>query len=82
MLSSWQKKFLEKSDGPTEANPNPPEYGTNDDIHPGSKHPEEVVNDDVSREDVPDDAAQDGVAQAEAITLTWNKWSLGSAYVL
>ncbi|KAE8368917.1 major facilitator superfamily domain-containing protein [Aspergillus caelatus] len=76
------KKFFEKSVGPTEANPNPPEYGTNEDIHPGSKRPEEVVNDDVSREDVPDDAAQDGVAQAEAITLTWNKWSLGSAYVL
>ncbi|KAE8310173.1 MFS siderochrome iron transporter D [Aspergillus parasiticus] len=82
MFSSWQKKFLEKSDGPTEANPNPPEYGTNEDVHPGSKRPEEVVNDDVSREDVPDDAAQDGVAQAEAITLTWNKWSLGSAYIL
>ncbi|KNG84593.1 siderophore iron transporter mirB [Aspergillus nomiae NRRL 13137] len=82
MLSSWQKKFFEKSDGPTEANPSPPEYGTGEDTHPGSKRPEDVVYDDVSRDDVPDDTAQDGVAQAEAITLTWNKWSLGSAYVL
>jgi hypothetical protein len=30
----------------------------------------------------PNEAAQDGVTQAEAITLSWTKTSLGAAYVL
>ncbi|KAB8230831.1 putative MFS siderophore iron transporter [Aspergillus alliaceus] len=81
MLSSWQKKFSEKK-GSTESDPNvPPAYGTEDAPQPGSKGPEEAVND-VRSPDLPDDTAQDGVAQAEAITLTWTKWSLGSAYIL
>ncbi|KAA8643826.1 hypothetical protein EYZ11_008908 [Aspergillus tanneri] len=45
-------------------------------LHDSSKIPAEQVN------TVPDEAAQDGVTQAEAITLTWTKLSLGAAYIL
>lgn len=46
-----------------------------------SKLPAEVVDQAVNQQ-VPDEAAQSGVTQAEAITLSWTKTSLGAAYVL
>jgi hypothetical protein len=48
---------------------------------PHSKIPEAEVEQKVN-EDRPNQAAQAGVTQAEAITLTWTKTSLGCAYVL
>jgi hypothetical protein len=46
-----------------------------------SKSPEAVVEP-TTNEDRPNEAAQSGVTQAEAITLTWTKTSLGCAYIL
>ncbi|KAL1853701.1 hypothetical protein Plec18170_005092 [Paecilomyces lecythidis] len=46
-----------------------------------SKLPAEVVDQAVNQQ-VPDEAAQSGVTQAEAITLSWTKTSLGAAYIL
>ena len=46
-----------------------------------SKIPAEVF-DDLAEKHVPDEDAQAGVRQAEAITLTWGKKSLATAYLL
>jgi hypothetical protein len=48
---------------------------------PNSKVPAAAVEQTVN-EERPNEAAQNGVTQAEAITLTWTKTSLGCAYVL
>jgi hypothetical protein len=48
---------------------------------PHSKIPEAAVEQSVN-EVRPNEEAQNGVTQAEAITLTWTKTSLGCAYVL
>lgn len=47
-----------------------------------SKTANEEVTDRASSEEVPNEAAQDGVTEAEAITLTWNKWSMAATYFL
>ncbi|KAJ9191277.1 hypothetical protein DTO164E3_8904 [Paecilomyces variotii] len=46
-----------------------------------SKLPAEKVDDAVN-DQLPDESAQNGVTQAEAITLSWTKTSLGAAYIL
>ncbi|KAJ9295821.1 hypothetical protein DTO271G3_5844 [Paecilomyces variotii] len=46
-----------------------------------SKLPAEKVDDTVN-DQLPDESAQNGVTQAEAITLSWTKTSLGAAYIL
>lgn len=46
-----------------------------------SKVPAEVI-DQSAGEELPNEAAQDGVMQAEAITLSWTKKSLAAAYIL
>ncbi|RHZ62595.1 hypothetical protein CDV55_100758 [Aspergillus turcosus] len=85
MLSSWQKKFFQSpEDTPAEGIAPPTDDGVpNQDTvtYPDAKHPAEVVNRDAS-EALPNEEAQDGVVQAEAITLTWSKTSLGVAYFL
>lgn len=48
---------------------------------PHAKISEEAVEQAV-HEDRPNEEAQHGVTQAEAITLTWTKTSLGCAYIL
>lgn len=48
---------------------------------PHSGIPKEAVEQAV-HEDRPNQEAQHGVTQAEAITLTWTKTSLGAAYIL
>lgn len=48
---------------------------------PHTKIPQEAVEQAV-HDDRPDEDAQHGVSQAEAITLTWTKTSLGCAYIL
>ncbi|EAW17198.1 putative MFS siderophore iron transporter [Aspergillus fischeri NRRL 181] len=85
MLSSWQKKFFQSPEHPPAEGIAPPR----DDgvpnpetvTYPDTKHPSEIVNHD-AREMLPNEEAQDGVTQAEAITLTWSKTSLGAAYFL
>lgn len=46
-----------------------------------SKSPGAVLEQPLSDE-TPNEAAQDGVTAAEAITLTWTKTSLAAAYIL
>lgn len=48
---------------------------------PDSKVPIQVIDQEAS-EERPDETAQQGVQQAEAITLSWTKTSLGLAYTL
>ncbi|EAW12138.1 putative MFS siderophore iron transporter [Aspergillus clavatus NRRL 1] len=88
MPSSWQKKFFQSADSaatdvPSTSQP-PLDYGATTmegATMPGSKGAVEVVNSDAS-EEVPDEKAQAGVKEAEAITLTWTKASLAAAYIL
>lgn len=49
-----------------------------------NKVPADVIDQEAASEEsqVPNEHAQDGVTQAEAITLTWTKTSLGFAYIL
>ncbi|KAH1600288.1 hypothetical protein KXW27_003679 [Aspergillus fumigatus] len=85
MLSSWQKKFFQTPEHPPAEGIAPPR----DDgvpnaepvTYPDTKYPSDVVNHDAG-EMLPNEEAQDGVTQAEAITLTWSKTSLGAAYFL
>ncbi|TIA42362.1 endoglucanase B [Aureobasidium pullulans] len=92
MPSALRRKFFSSNDpqegssssasdvGTTEMHLQDPErYGAQGD----SKHPQnEVIDQDQSSEDVPNEAAQDGVTQAEAITLSWNKTSMIATYAL
>ena len=48
----------------------------------GLKAQPEVISEPSADEELPDETAQDGVRQAEAITLSWTKTSLGAAYIL
>jgi hypothetical protein len=85
MLSSWQKKFFQSpDDSPAEGIASPSDDGVPNPqtvAYPDTKNPSEVVSHD-AREMLPNEEAQDGVTQAEAITLTWSKTSLGAAYCL
>ncbi|KAF7167619.1 hypothetical protein CNMCM6106_003098 [Aspergillus hiratsukae] len=85
MLSSWQKKFFQSPENPPAEGIAPPRDDGAPNLetvtYPDTKHPAEVVNHDAS-ELLPNQEAQDGVTQAEAITLTWSKTSLGAAYFL
>ena len=86
MLSSWQKKFFDPPEAPpTEGFSNPTrdmEDRTASNVnHPDPKGPAEEVHS-VATDTVPNEEAQDGVTQAEAITLTWTKTSLGAVYTL
>lgn len=83
MAAVWQKFW--PTDSPTSENrPN-----STDSIEPrvehefplDSKAPGTVAQQALSKE-VPNEAAQDGVTAAEAITLTWTKASLVTAYLL
>lgn len=58
------------------------EMDVQDREHYTSKGANEVVTDQVASEEVPNDQAQSGVTQAEAITLSWNKTSMYSTYFL
>lgn len=51
-------------------------------VHQDSKGPTQVVDQPASEEQLPNEEAQAGVTQAEAITLTWTKSSLAIAYIL
>ena len=79
MASALWKKFIPTKE-PTTA-----EVPTNEAdavAEHDSKVPAEAVNQTPSEELQPNEHAQDGVTQAEAITLTWTKTSLGLAYAL
>jgi hypothetical protein len=81
MLSEWQKKFFKSGDGPSPEGNQNQTWDHENLTESGSKGPNEVINQE-PREELPDKTAQDGVIQAEAITLTWTKTSLGLAYTL
>lgn len=84
MPSVGEKTFLPSSGYPeTKGSPNPTrsqELMTAETVT-SSKLPDEVVDHAIS-EHLPDETAQDGVANAEAMTLSWTKTSLGAAYIL
>lgn len=86
MLGALQKKLSRSSGAPvTQSSSNSgPSHGivTAENITlRDSKFPEEVV-DNAASEELPNEAAQDGVKKAEAITLSWSKSSLAAAYIL
>ncbi|KAB2570296.1 Siderophore iron transporter mirB [Lasiodiplodia theobromae] len=75
MASTLRKLFFPAPE------PTTPEGGSSNAeglVEPDSKAPAEAVHPSSSSEQTPDEAAQDGVAQAEAITLVWTKtmWCL------
>lgn len=84
MLSKGQKKFFETPDTPHTENCSSPirdaqDMTADNMIHP--KGPAEEVHS-VATDNLPNEKAQDGVTQAEAITLTWTRSSLAAAYIL
>ncbi|PLB43455.1 putative MFS siderophore transporter MirB-like protein [Aspergillus steynii IBT 23096] len=86
MLSSWQKKFFDPPEAPPTEGYSSPTRDMEDRTavnvnHPDPKGPAEEVHS-VATDTLPNEAAQDGVTQAEAITLTWTKTSLGAVYTL
>ncbi|PTU18254.1 hypothetical protein P175DRAFT_0551919 [Aspergillus ochraceoroseus IBT 24754] len=87
MLKAYHRKLARPSGYPSTAEgPTDPSRdnggATEEGIQNELKIPAEAVDDPADREDLPDEQAQTGVTQAEAITLTWNKVSLGAAYAL
>ncbi|KAK2814056.1 hypothetical protein FQN50_000460 [Emmonsiellopsis sp. PD_5] len=88
MLSSWQKKFFqsESADSSTTENLNSsaPQSSPDYESMAGSKEAEaaEGVLPDAGDDKLPDEKAQNGVMQAEAMTLIWTKKSLALAYIL
>jgi hypothetical protein len=93
MPSALRRKFFSSSVDPQEdSTSSASEVGTNEmrlqdperyGPHGDSKH--QVQNDvtaDEASEDVPNEDAQDGVTQAEAITLSWTKSSMIATYAL
>ena len=50
--------------------------------HGESKHAQDEVTADQASEEVPNEDAQAGVTQAEAITLSWTKSSMIATYAL
>ncbi|KAL1307032.1 hypothetical protein AAFC00_005657 [Neodothiora populina] len=85
-LSAWHQRLAQP--GPASVTENGSHLAGDHDIISAdrltkldTKLPEEVV-DQAAALDLPNEHAQAGVKQAEAITLSWTKWSLGSAYIL
>jgi hypothetical protein len=79
MLSPLSKIFRSSGSPPTEDSPN---IASGENVtQPDSKDPFENHNQ-AATEDVPDEEVQDGVAQVNAITMTWTKTSLATAYIL
>lgn len=81
MLSGLKQKFIPSSDSPTEAVP--PSYPPDKVVEAGNVT--ETGPDEGNKspgQDMPNENAQDGVTQAEAITLTWTKASLSAAYIM
>ncbi|KAK2795225.1 hypothetical protein FQN52_006155 [Onygenales sp. PD_12] len=78
MLSSWQKKFFQSADSPTTENSS---SSPDSESMAGSKEAAEDVHPDAG-DKLPDEKAQNGVMQAEAMTLIWTKKSLALAYIL
>ncbi|OJD28772.1 siderophore iron transporter mirb [Diplodia corticola] len=84
MASALRKLFLPKPE------PTSPEGSSHDastiaegSAEPDSKAPAEAaITPSPVEEQQPNEHAQDGVTQAEAITLVWTKTSLGAAYIL
>lgn len=75
----WKKFFPTREPTSPEAAPTEPaEASAEQDL----KVPEEAVNQTPGEDLQPNENAQDGVTQAEAITLTWTKTSLAAAYIL
>ncbi|GME46739.1 putative MFS siderophore transporter [Neofusicoccum parvum] len=86
MASTLWKKFIPSAEpASADDNSNGVQYDANTfaegSAEPDSKAPADAVHQAPS-EERPNEAAQDGVTQAEAITLTWTKTSLGAAYIL
>ncbi|KKY14942.1 putative mfs siderophore [Phaeomoniella chlamydospora] len=85
MFSALQKRIFSSHPGPIDGNGTGSARGnslvTPEKISLPEKIPAEVV-DQAANEELPNEAAQDGVTQAEAITLSWTKTSLGAAYIL
>jgi len=50
--------------------------------HEYPKVPQDMVDDRIPSEELPNEEAQAGVTQAEAITLTWTKSSMFATYAL
>ena len=85
MLSAL-KNFFSSSSFPSEGSPNPSTWdqGSIDQgniTNLGSKAPAEAVNQ-VPGEELSYGTEQDGVREAEAMTMAWTKTSLGIAYTL
>jgi hypothetical protein len=90
MPSALRRKFFQSSEasssasnsetGVAETNLQDPERYA---AHTDSKHTvDNDVTDQSASEDFPNEEAQAGVTQAEAITLTWTKSSMIATYVL
>ncbi|KAK2786745.1 hypothetical protein FQN53_006221 [Emmonsiellopsis sp. PD_33] len=81
MLSSWQKKFFQSADSPTTENSSAPQSSPDSESMAGSKEAAEGLPPGAG-DKLPDEKAQNGVMQAEAMTLIWTKKSLALAYIL
>ncbi|CAD0091800.1 unnamed protein product [Aureobasidium vineae] len=92
MPSALRRKFFSSSIDPQEGSSSsaseigttemhlhdPERYGS----HGDSKHAQDEVTADQASEEVPNEDAQAGVTQAEAITLSWTKSSMIATYAL
>lgn len=86
MASALWKKFFPSpepasAEESSDAAQNDASTFTETSAEPDSKAPANAVHQSPS-EERPNEEAQDGVTQAEAITLVWTKTSLGAAYIL
>lgn len=86
MASALWKKFFPSpepasAEESSDAAQNDASTFTETSAEPDSKAPANTVHQFPS-EERPNEEAQDGVTQAEAITLVWTKTSLGAAYLL
>jgi hypothetical protein len=93
MPSALRRKFFSSSVHPQEGSSSsasevgnsemhlqdPERYGTHGD---SKHHVQDEVTADKDSEEVPNEDAQAGVTQAEAITLSWTKSSMIATYVL
>lgn len=94
MPSALRRKFFSSSVDPQEgssSSASPSEFGTAE-MHlqdperyaprGDDKHAQDQVTADLASEEVPNEDAQAGVTQAEAITLSWTKSSMIATYAL
>ena len=86
MPSAFRRKLFSSEDPAEGSSSTASDAGVTEmNVQDPERYPSKTANEEVtdqSSEEVPNEAAQDGVTEAEAITLTWNKWSMIATYVL